>query len=91
METLDLLKQRIFKKDNTSSVKLTLNRTRKAIEEMCSEKLHDLGDVFTFEANPTSIDDVLIVIEQESLTSKFHFIQTGEYTFEVRLRNLDLG
>ena len=89
METLDILKDRYFKKDTTSSQRMEINRTRKAVEELCSEHLTDLNDIFQFEALPSCIDVVLVVIEQPQLASKFIFTQISETVFEVRLRELD--
>lgn len=90
MKVLDVLKDNMSKKDNSSTERLERNKVRASIESMCEDRLKDSDDILTFEALPSAINDVISVLEDPVIAEKYEFAQISETLFQIKLRELDI-
>lgn len=90
MKVLDVLKDNMSKKDNSSTERLERNKVRASIESMCEDRLKDSDDILTFEALPSAINDVISVLEEPVIAEKYEFAQISETLFQIKLRELDI-
>ena len=90
MKVLDVLKDNMSKKDNSSTERLERNKVRASIESMCEDRLKDSDDILTFEALPSAINDVISVLEEPVVAEKYEFAQISETLFQIKLRELDI-
>lgn len=78
----------MFKREKVSTERMERNRVRNAIETMAETYLTEYDAVLTFEVLPNCIDNVLIVIGEESLQSRYDIAQMSESLFQMRLKDL---
>lgn len=91
MKVFEVLRDNMSKKDNSSSERLERNKVRATIEAMCEDRLKDSSDIFTFEALPNAINDVISVLEEPVLAEKYEFVQVSETLFKIKLKELDIS
>lgn len=91
MEIFTVLKDKMSKKDTTSTDRLERNRVRATIESICDANLKDSFDVLTFEALPSAINDVISVLEEPRLKEKYEFIQVSETLFQIKMKELNIA
>jgi len=90
MKTTHILLDKIRSKENKSVERLEKNKVRLEIEQMCEDYLKSANDILTFEALPNILDNVLVVIEETELASKYDFEQESETIFRVKLKEFDI-
>lgn len=90
MKTIQVLKDNMSKKDNSSSERLERNRVRATIESLCEDRLKDSTDLLTFEALPNAINEVISVLEEPVFAEKYEFMQISETLFKIKLRELGI-
>lgn len=90
MKFVQVLKEMMSKKDNSSSERLERNKARAYIERMCEERLKDSNDILTFEALPNAINDVISVLEEPIIAEKYDFIQISETLFQIKMKDLEI-
>lgn len=90
MKVFDVLKEKMVRKDNSSSERLERNKVRAAIETMCEDRLKTSSDILTFEALPNAIDDVIYILEEPVISEKYAYQQISETLFMIKLKELDL-
>lgn len=89
METIKLLRGK-FSKKNKKQSHLERGKVRMTIDSLCRKYLVDEDCVLTFEVSEAVLNDVLVVIEDSDLVSKYEFCQESKTLFMVKLRELDL-
>lgn len=90
-ELTEYLKERYLSK-NRSEVQEQMKKqqVKNTILKVCDENLTDADAEFIFEAWPSDLPYVAIVIEEEPLKSKYDIYQISETMFVARLKEFQL-